>query len=233
MRIAICEDNEKEQQRLSAAILDWAEARKLNIEIKCYYNADQFLFAWPDVAFDLIFLDINMGDMSGIELAKKIREHDKNVLIVFVTSFSQYVLEGYDVNALHYLIKPLSVTKLIPILDKANVVWSSLRKDMLIVSNDSGRIKLPYGNIYYISMVGHIAEICTENDVYELRKTAAEFEALLPTYFIRCHRSYIVNLLKADCVYKDSLSLSNEKTLPISRRNTKRVNDAFLRLFME
>lgn len=232
MRIAICEDNEKEQERLSAATVDWAEARKLQIEIITYGNAEQFLFSWPDVTFDLIFVDIQMGEMSGIELAKKIREHDKDVQIVFVTSFSQYVLDGYDVNALHYLIKPLSATKLIPILDKAHVVWRSFRKDTLIVSNDSGRFKLLFGNILYIKIVDHTAEIHTEDAVYEMRKTAAELETLLPPHFVRCHRSYIVNLLRTDCVYKDSLRLSNGNVLPISRNNTKKTNDAFLRLYM-
>ena len=234
MHIAICEDNEAEQRRLADATRDWAKARELQIEVISYSTAEQFLFSWLDeAAFDLIFLDIQMGEMSGIELAKNIRKYDKDVQLVFVTSFSQYVLEGYDVNALHYLVKPLSNTKLIPILDKAHVVWRSLRKDALIVSNDeSGKTKLLFGSILYISMTDHTAKINTDNAVYELRKTAAEFEALLPSYFMRCHRSYIVNLLKADCVYRDSIRLANGKTLPISRNNSKKVNDAFLRLFM-
>ena len=234
MRIAICEDRETEQKRLTDAIEDWAQARMLQVDIKSYTTAEQFLFSWPDeMAFDLAFLDIQMGKMTGVELAKKIRVYDKDLQIVFVTSFNQYVLDGYDVNALHYLIKPLSNAKLIPILDKANVVWRSLRKDVLIVSNEeSGKIKLPYGNILYICMADHTAEINTMDTVYEMRKTASELEAALPPYFIRCHRSYIVNLLKTDCVYKDSLMLANDKVLPISRNNSKKVNDAFLRMYM-
>ena len=69
MRIAICEDNKKEQERLSAAIIDWTDARKVQTEIIAYDNAEQFLFSWLDVAFDLIFVEIQMGKMSGIELA--------------------------------------------------------------------------------------------------------------------------------------------------------------------
>ena len=234
MRIAICEDQETEQKRLTDAINDWADARKLQTEILSYTTAEQFLFSWPDEsAFDLAFLDIQMGNMSGVELAKKIRVYDKDVQIVFVTSFSQYVLDGYDVNALHYLIKPLSNTKLIPILDKAHMVWRSLRRDVLIVSDDeSGKVKLPYGNILYVSMENHTAEVNTIDTVYEMRKTASELEAMLPSYFVRCHRSYIVNLLKTDCVYRDSLRLANDTLLPVSRSNSKKVNDAFLRLFM-
>ena len=81
-------------------------------------------------------------------------------------------------------------------------------------------------------MENHTAEVHTSDAVYELRKTATELEVLLTDYFIRSHRSCIVNLLRVDCVYKDSVMLSNGKVLPVSRNNTKRINDAFLRLNM-
>ena len=181
MRVAICEDRKAEQERLSNAITDWADARKVQVEIFIYGNAEEFLFSWPEIAFDLIFVDIQMGEMSGIDMAKRVREHDKDVLIVFVTSFSQYSLDGYDVNALHYLIKPLSNAKLIPILDKAHVVWRSFRKESLVISDGNSKSKLLFGSIYYISMENHTAEVHTSDAVYELRKTATELEVLLRT----------------------------------------------------
>lgn len=233
MRIAICEDNLNEQIRLSDAIKDWANARKEQIDILCYRNAEEFIISWTDLSFDLAFLDIQMKNMSGIQLAEHIRCSDKNMLIVFVTGFSQYVLKGYDVDALHYLIKPLSPTKLIPVLDKARIIWRSKQKEVLLVSVGSGQMKLPIGSIFYISMISHIAEIHTYDEMYEMRKTAAELNKILPSHFMRCHRSYIVNLLKADCVYRDSIILSNGSKLPISRNNSQLINDEFVRLYME
>ena len=233
LHIAICEDQESEQMRLSNAIKDWASARDISVDIFTYSHAEAFLFAWPDTSFDLAFLDIQMKHMSGIQLAEQIRLSDKNILIVFVTSFSQYVLRGYDVDALHYLIKPLSATKLIPILDKAHVVWRSRKKESLLVSDGAGQLKLPFGDIFSIRMLSHIAEIHTEQKTYEIRKTATELENRLPSHFMRCHRSCIVNLFKADCVYKNSLLLSNGVTLPISRNHTKKINDAYMRLYTE
>jgi len=114
MRIAICEDNPKEQERLTAAIKDWAKARNTQADVLCYQSAEAFLMVWPDVSFDLAFLDIQMKAINGIKLAETIRTSDKNMMLVFVMSFSQYVLKGYDVAALHYLIKPLSAAKLLP-----------------------------------------------------------------------------------------------------------------------
>jgi DNA-binding LytR/AlgR family response regulator len=233
MRIAICEDNMADQARLLDAITDWANARKVQVDILCYQNAEEFIFVWPDMLFDLTFIDIQMKNMTGIQLAKYIRDTDKNMLLVFVTSHSQYVLSGYDVDALHYLIKPLSLTKLIPIMDKAYMIWRSCNKDAILVSNGAGQFKLLYGNIFYISMMSHIAEIHTDNEVFEIRKTAAELDRQLPTYFRRCHRSYIVNLLKIECIYKDSVMLLHGTQLPVSRSNTKQINDAFVRLYTE
>jgi DNA-binding LytR/AlgR family response regulator len=99
----ICDDEPSMQQCLAEAITDWAKARRVQIDILSYPSGEAFLMAWPDISFDLVFLDIKMKDMTGVELAENIRKNDKNILIVFVTSFSQYALKGYDVNALHYL----------------------------------------------------------------------------------------------------------------------------------
>jgi len=231
MRFVICEDELSMQQRLSDAITDWATSQKIKINILCYPSAEAFLMVWPEIPFDIAFLDIQMKNMTGIELAECIRKTDKNMMIVFVTSFSQYVLKGYDVNALHYLIKPLSQSKLLPILDKAYTIWHSRRSAVILVSNGNGQMKLPFDDIYCVSMLSHTASIQTEKDTYELRKTAKELSDLLPTYFVRCHRSYIINLFKVDCVYKSSLLLSNGKSLPISRNNSKTVNDAFVKLY--
>jgi DNA-binding LytR/AlgR family response regulator len=233
MRFAICEDDIDMQLRLSDAIIDWAKSKRIQVDVLRYASAEAFMMIWPDLSFDIIFMDIKMRGMSGIELAEYIRKTDKNMLIVFVTSFSQYVLKGYDVNALHYLIKPLSRAKLLPILDKAYTIWDSRQNAVLLVSNGSGLVKLPMNDIYYISMLSHIAKIITEYNTYDMRKTAEELSDTLPWYFVRCHRSHLVNLFKVDCVYKGSLLLSSGKRLSISRNNSKMVNDAFVRLHTE
>ena len=230
MRIAICEDNLQQQERLTDALKDWAEARKVSIDILCYKSAEEFLFAWPDISFDLAFLDIQMKNIDGTKLAEMIRKVDKNMLIVFATSFKEYVLKGYDINALHYLIKPISSAKLFPVLDRARVIIRSRNDDIMIVNNSSGKVKVVFADINYITITSHTAQIHTDKKIYEKRITMAELQDLLPDYFIRTHRSYIVNLFKADCVYKESLLLSIGDELPISRKNTKAVNDAFVRL---
>jgi len=230
MRFAICEDDHAAQQSLVSALNDWAKSMNINIDVLCYSNAEAFLGAWPDISFDLAFLDIELNTMTGLELAKLIRKSDNNMMIVFTTIHSQFMIDGYDVNALHYLNKPISKSRLLLVLDKAHTIWRSRNNTMLVVSSENGKMKLSFYDIYYISMFSHTASIHTEKDTYDLRKTAGELYNLLPRQFIRCHRSYIVNLFKVDCVFKSSLQMSNGTSLAISRSNSKLVNDAFVRL---
>jgi len=232
LRIAICEDDLNIQTRLKEAINDWAESRRIKVDILCYQSAEAFLMAWPEMPFDLAFLDIQMKRMTGIELADFIRKTDSNMLIVFITSFSQYVLKGYDVNALHYLIKPLSPAKLLPVLDKALMIWRSRQDAFLLVPDNSGLIKLPFNDIFYISILSHTSSIYTNDKTFEIRKTMKELTEMLPSFFVRIHRSHIVNLFKVDCIYKDSLLISNDTKLPVSRNYSKEANDAFLRLYL-
>jgi DNA-binding LytR/AlgR family response regulator len=232
MRIAICEDEKNVSDKLSNAIRDWAAAREIKTDILCYGNAENFLFVWPGISFDLAFLDIQMKNMSGLSLAESIRKTDQDLLLVFATSFSQYVLRGYDVDALHYLIKPVSPAKLYPILDKAYMIWQSRQSEALLVLGGEGQHKLPFNNIYYISMLAHYAEVHTIDEKYTLRKTAKELAESLPAHFARCHRSHIVNLFKVDCVYKEKLVLNNDIQLPVSRNSAKDVKAAFMRLHM-
>ena len=233
MRIAICEDENTARDKLKKYIGDWKSTKGLSIDIQCFENAESFLCTWPEVHFDLVFLDIKMKHMSGLQLAEAIRKSDRDVMLVFISSFQEYILKGYDVDALHYIIKPVSNEKLIPVLDKAYHICSSGTMDALFASGGDEKKHVDLSSINYISMFSHTAEIHTENEVYTLRKTADELSQELPAQFIRCHRSYIVNLYKVDCIYKESLLLKDGTEIPVSRNNRKSVNVAFIRFCME
>ena len=230
MQIAICEDNKAMQNKLNEIIDEWAQDRKVSVKTTCFISAESFINTWPDTQFDLAFLDIELKTMTGIELAKTIRKLDKDLQIVFITSFSQYALQGYDVNPLHYLIKPASHAKILPILDKAYIIWKATKDSYIFVPDNTGQRKLSLGEVLYISMQSHTARVHTYEKVFEMRKTLDEIMETLTDNFIHIHRSYVVNIYKVECVYKDSLELSNNEKLPISRKNTKTVGDAFVRL---
>ena len=233
MNIAICEDNHKEQAFLSNAIKDWALGKNIHVKVLCYNSAEEFMFSWPDITVDVIFLDIKMKELNGLLLAKRIRDIDKNIQIVFATSFKQYVLNGYDVSALNYLIKPLKIDQLNIVLDKAHIIHNSRynKREAIIIESGTELIKLHTDRISHIKTKAHTAQVHTDTGIIELSRCNAELISKLPQHFVRCHRSIIVNLTKIDCIFTRTLVISSGAELPVSRRNLKSVKEAFVAFY--
>ena len=118
--IAICDDDESQLDSLRSLVSDWIRSLGHSCEILCYPSAEAFLFAYEEEKrWDILLLDIEMKEISGISLARRIREDGHRTEIIFITSHFEFVSEGYDVDALHYLTKPVPKDKLISVLDKA------------------------------------------------------------------------------------------------------------------
>jgi two-component SAPR family response regulator len=106
MRIAVCEDERLYRDYILTDIRKWADTTGQDIILSSYDSAEALLMIWGDVLFDIIILDIELKKMSGMDLARIIRNTGEDVIIVFITNYANYSLEGYDVNPLHYLLKP-------------------------------------------------------------------------------------------------------------------------------
>ena len=118
--IAICDDEQVERKYLSQLAAQWAAGRCLYSQIDAFESAEQFLFAYrEDISYDILLLDIQMKGLDGVTLAKEIRKTDTHVQIVFITGLPDFIAEGYEVSALHYLMKPIQPEKLWSVLDKA------------------------------------------------------------------------------------------------------------------
>ena len=119
-KIAICDDEVEQRKYLLEIVTAWARKNCHLVEVKQYRKAEDFLFDYEEEKdFDILLLDIEMSEVTGIELAKVVRKDNLAVQIIFVTGFYEYFSDGFDVSALHYLIKPVDERKLCPVLDKA------------------------------------------------------------------------------------------------------------------
>lgn len=236
MKIAICEDQAVQVNLLNNKIKKWANDYDIEATINNFTTAESFLFEWEDYdKYDIIFLDIKLGKISGVELSNIIREKNKNVDIVFVTGFFKYALHGYKVGALQYLMKPIKISDLYFCLNKTQERISNKNdKYMMILETPKKYIKLNCNEIHYCIMFSPYIDIHTSSEKITVRKKISELEREIPSkYFIRCHRSYIVNLKYVKSITKDSVVLESGIRIPISRGRYKDINDTFINYICE
>ena len=228
IHLAICDDEKSQTTYLRKLVQSWSKEKPFLAEIKDFPSAEAYLFAAEP--FDILLLDIQMGRLSGLELAKNLRGTDHHTQIIFVTAFSDFMAEGYDVDAVHYLIKPVNEEKLKKALDKAAARLSTAEPS-LIINIDGEKIRLSMNDIFCIESAAHFQEISATNGLYKVKMPIYVLEKQLNDTFIRCHRSYIVGLNHVLKITKTDVVLDNGKIIPISRRLYEDVNKAFIRYY--
>lgn len=181
-------------QSISSAVYEWAKSHNFVCKTSVFPSAEAFLFAFDEEnAFDILFLDVEMKGISGIELAKLLRSKGSCAETIFVTSHFEFVGEGYEVDALHYLIKPVAKEKLLEVLSKAA---DKLEQEPahIVISCGAETVKLYENDILYVESFLHDIVIHTKNGDYRIKESISVLEQKLSKDFFRVHRSYIVNL---------------------------------------
>lgn len=231
LKIAICDDETAEIKYISAIVDKWARLNNRTVAVSAFDSAESFFFQYAEEkSFDIILLDIQMKNMNGVELAKQIRQDNESVQIVFITGYPDYLAEGYEVSALHYLMKPVSEQKLFDVLDRACKRLKVREKSILLkVGGES--ICIPAGEIIYAESFAHTVEITTISGKIKASLPISQLEKELGSGFVRCHRSYIVGLKYIRKITRNELLLDNGVSIPLSRRLYKEVNQAFIRFF--
>jgi DNA-binding LytR/AlgR family response regulator len=229
MRIALCDDELVILNYLKQKIDAYFKTVQEGFEITMFQSGEELLFKCGDsIPFDLVILDIQMGGMNGLELAKKIRKMDQQIPIIFLTGVADYVFEGYEVGALRYLLKPLKEEQLIPLLEEVRKEQNKQRQSIIITFNRE-QVKLYLDEIYYMESMGHYLVIHTQNEAYEIKKSLTEMlKELDDSTFVLTHRSYLVNIEHVTKIKKDTCVLANQSMVPVSRSNYNRLNEQFI-----
>ncbi len=238
MKIAICEDNLVQQRNLKAMVEAWELARGGKVQIRLYQAGSPFLFDWssrPD--YDLLLLDVDLGtDPNGMELARQIRRKDDKIQIVFVTGLAEYAMEGYDVAATHFLVKPVAAEKLWQVLDKVCAA-AEKKEEYLLLTGEAETELIPVGRILYAEAFSHVADLYMEPgepggrqaQCRRVRLGMKELEGKLsPSSFFRCHRSYLVHLAHVRKISRNQAFLDHGLWVPVSRSREKLFYQAFL-----
>ena len=229
LKIAICDDEQKQIEYLSGVVSAWANKNRHVVELKTYSSAKSFLFDYSEEKdFDILLLDIEMPGMTGVDLAKTVRKENSTVQIVFITGYYEYFSDGFDVSALHYLIKPADERKLLPVLDRA-VSNLNYRQRAVLLTSPDGDVKVSLADICYVESENVHVAVHTVSGVYRSRISLAKFAEQLDETFIKVHRSYIVGLKYVKKISRTDITMLNGDLVPISRGMYDEVHAALIK----
>lgn len=243
MKIAVVEDEKVHADLLIRYLEIWLKANRVDFCIREFPNAAAFLFEWEqDQAWDALFFDIQMPGLNGVELARKIRKENRRGALIFVTGMTDYLLEGYEVEALHYLIKPVDEIKIASCMErvynryveqeKREVILTEARELVNGEKNSRVTLRLLPEDIVYIEAAAHNTELHTREKCYVVREGINVWrDRLSMEMFCSCHRSFLVNLLYVAHLEKEMVILDDRRQIPLSRKSYTDVNRAFIRFY--
>ena len=227
--IAICDDSEADRKYIYDMVDEWALVQGHSVHITSFESAENFMFCYDDRNdYDILLLDIEMGDMDGVAMAKKLRKQDDNVQIVFITGYSDYIAEGYEVAALHYLMKPVKKEKLLSVLDRA-VEKLSKNEKMINMELVGELVRIPIYQIRYADVLENYVTVHAAQE-YTFKMTLSDLQKELDERFLRVGRSCIVNLTQISRVTKTLIKLSDGTEIPLPRGAFDAVNRAIIKL---
>lgn len=226
-RFAICDDDQEYARYVEGLAQDWADAAGTALEVERFPSAQAFWFRYEERRdFDVLLLDIEMPGLDGVELAKAVRRDNDDVQIVFITGYTDYIAEGYEVSALHYLTKPVDPAKLFQVLTRA--VGRLRRNEPALTLELPGQtVRLPLGKIRYLEVAHNYVTVHAAAD-YAVKRPLGELEKELDGRFFRVGRSFILNLSFVRRASRTEAELTTGERIPLPRGQYEKLNRAII-----
>lgn len=217
LRIGICDDelHARESLRLLLEPLLYEDGEQISYEFSNGKSAISWLKKHPG-ELDLLFLDIEMPSLDGMAAARLLREFDNQLLLVFVTGYGDYVFDGYQVDALDYLIKPVKKDKLALVLQKVRHLLEVRTPDTFTFRGTDGTYRLLKKDILYFYSDKRLVYVVTEGSELSFYEKLDTLESSLGASFVRIHQRYLVNGNRVDYIGASSIRIG-ERELPLSR----------------
>jgi len=222
VNIAIVEDEQKHADIIKEYLDKYSKEHSILFSTT-YFDDGLNILDDYNSEYDIIFLDIRMKHLDGMATAKRIREFDNNVILIFITSTVQYAVQGYLVDALGYVLKPITYVQFAQLLDKAVVnIDQKRKKNYIFFSTNEKQVKLDCVKIFYIESQRNNIIIHTSDENYVTLGPLKKYEGILRQYgFSKCHNAYIVNFAYVSAIQHDEVIMTNGMAIPISRARKK------------
>lgn len=229
IHIAVVEDEQKDREIIMDYIEKYAAANEESIKISQFENARIFLANYNPI-YDLVFLDIQMPLLDGMQAAERLRELDPAVPLVFITNMSNYAVKGYSVNALDFVVKPVVYYNFSAMMSRA-VRIAKMKSDEVILKTSKGSIKIPLDSISYVEALGHQVVYHTDKGEIKLWETLKQQEKKLPgDRFVRCSNYCLVNLKHIDGVRGNTLTVTGSE-IAVTRTQKQKFMQSLLEYY--
>ncbi len=225
LQVAICDDNHAIREELKQYLNDFSSKSNIEIELHEFKSGEELLGSHYQ-EFDLLILDIQMDGMNGLDVARKVRETNSDMTIIFFTNYIQYALEGYEVQAYRFLLKPLSYEQFSSIVGTALIDYANRKQNVFIVNSRDKNTCILIDDILYAETDRRHIMIHTMNHNIDSTMTMREVEDTLKNYlFFRCHTSYLVSLQKIKSIGLQDLELIDGTKIPVSKHRRKDLKE--------
>lgn len=229
LRIAVVEDDVAQSNRMKKYLEDFLAEQERPYTIDVYDNAVDFLDKYKN-PYDIVLMDIEMPRMNGLEAAKKLRAMDEMAVLIFVTKMSQFAINGYEVSAIGYILKPVNAYSLYVHMQKALNIISANTEKKIVLQMKQGIVSFSTRKLIYIEVSGHKLNYHLRDDTHEAYgKLTDEEEKLKDYHFSRCSNAFLVNLAYVQAIIGNTVYLSSGVELPVSRGMKKTFTDAYIR----
>jgi len=223
LEIAVVDDEKAIREHICALI----EEQKPGSHIEAYATGGELLASGK--RFDIVFLDIQMDGMNGIEAARKLRERQEDTVLIFITGIKEYVFDAFDVGAFHYLLKPIEEKKFTEVLENAvKEAEKKNQQELFVIKTRNRNIAVRKNQILFVESRMRKAKIHTIKEDYEIYGTMNDLEKQLGKNFYRCHRGYLVNLAHVSEYTSDSIRLTDSTVIYLSREK----HNEFVKTYM-
>ncbi|MBR4706789.1 MAG: response regulator transcription factor [Pseudobutyrivibrio sp.] len=216
LNIAILEDNIDQLENLKFLLKKYSEENSIELKIDEFNDSFKFSDGFTPV-YDIIFLDIEMPGNDGLTVANKIREVDKDTILIFVTNLLKYATKGYSVNATDYLLKPVKYMDLSITLNRVMDILTTRITSFICVNTKDGLYRVNTNDIYYVEVEKHYLTYHTLNKIYVTRGSMKSVEQQMPASFAKCNSCYMVNLKYVTFLDKENVTVGPYR-LGVSRR---------------
>ena len=223
--ITVVDDDPKDAARLRECVEEYCRKNDHPAMVQVYHDGLDFIRSTEN--HDIVFLDIQMGALDGLETARIMRKIDKETILIFVTNMAQYAIKGYEVDALDFILKPVSMASIVYVMDKALKRLDGGNRSLFSPKTADGTISLAANDIIYVEVFDHNLVYHTTRGDYTVRGRLSDvIEKLSPDRFVMCNRSFVVNLRHVSNVTADYLLIGDTR-ISVSKSHRKELMKRF------